>query len=298
MWLHPTVPEPQEMDGFLYKYLIRVLEPIGGTGFSIIAFALVYLQAILLNNFTRKYKLMQTPSYLVGMSYLLITSMFPEWQTLSSPVIVNTCMIGVMFSISELFNTQKPKTILFNIGLMIGLASFFYYPAAFFLLLMIFGLILTRPFRINEWFIGLLGSITPYYFALSYLYLTDQKWKYDLPNIQVVKPFFIDSRWSYLAIGLISILFIVGFSFVRIHIRRQLVHTRKIWSLIMLYMLIAFFVPFINVNDRFDYWILVAVPIACWIGAAFLYPQRKWFGWCFHWGLVAISIVMGYFLNG
>jgi hypothetical protein len=301
LFVHPEVPVPQEMDGNMFRKFIFWLEP-AGTYFpwlySLIAFVLVYTQAILLNNFAVKYKLMQTPSYLVGMSYLLITSLFPEWQTLSSPVIVNTFIVLVLYLLSGLFTAPNPKSVLFNIGLLIGLASFFYFPSISFLLLLIVGLMITRPFRLNEWIIGLLGVVTPYYFLSAYLFLTDKWSNYKLPTISVVTPFFKDSRWSYVAILMLSILIITGYFFVRMNLRRQLVQTRKIWGIVTLYFVIAFIVPFINVNDRFDYWILMAVPAACFAGAAFLYPQRKWFSLVFHWGLVALSVIMGYFLNG
>src|SRR5690606_29133654 len=177
--------------------------------YSILSFALVYSQAIMLNKFVKDNKLMQAPSYLIGMSYLLITSLFPEWQTFSSPLIVNTFLIAVLHQLSTLYNSTHPKTTLFNIGLMIGVASFFYFPSASFLLLMIAGLIFTRPFRINEWLIGLLGAITPYYFLIAWLFITDKWNTYKIPAIHVAKPFFKDSTWSYIAIGMIVFLLIV-----------------------------------------------------------------------------------------
>lgn len=301
LFIHPTVPLPQEMDGQVYRKLLQWLQPVGD-GFpwvySVIAFVLVYSQAVTLNSLVKHYKLMQVPNYLVGMTYLLITSLFPEWQTLSSPLVVNTCMIAVLYQLSGLFTHPKPKSTLFNIGLLIGLASFFYFPSMAFVLLLIAGLIFTRPFRINEWLIGLLGILAPYYFLAAWLYITDRWAMYELPAIQVVTPFFKETKMAYLAIGLLSILILAGFFFIRMNLRRQLVQTRKIWSLILLYFAVAFIVPFINVNNRFDYWILMVVPAACIGAAAFLYPDRKWFGWVFHWGLVAISVLIGFFLNG
>lgn len=301
LFIHPSEPVLQEMDGNVFRKLLLILEPAGNAFpylYSILSFALVYGQAVMLNKFVKDNKLMQSPSYLIGMSYLLITSLFPEWQTFSSPLIVNTFLIAVLQQLSTLNNSTHPKTSLFNIGLMIGVASFFYFPSASFLLLMIAGLIFTRPFRINEWLIGLLGAITPYYFLIAWLFITDRWNAYKIPAIHVAKPFFKDSTWSYIAIGMIVFLLIVGFFFIRSYQRRQLVQTRKIWGIIFLYLAISFVVPFINVTERFDYWILMAVPVACIVAAAFLYPERKWFGWFFHWGLVGLSVLMGYFLNG
>lgn len=296
-----TQPVLQEMDGNVFRKLLVILEPAGSAFpylYSILSFALVYSQAVMLNKFVKDNKLMQSSSYLVGMSYLLITSLFPEWQTFSSPLIVNSFLIAVLLQLSTLFNSQRPKTTLFNIGLMIGVASFFYFPSISFLLLLIAGLIFTRPFRMNEWMTGLMGVLTPYYFLIAWLFITDRFETYRIPAISVAKPFFKDSTWSYIAIGMLSVLMLVGFFFIRNYQRRQLVQTRKIWGIVFLYLIVSFVVPFINVTERFDYWILMAVPSACIAAAAFLYPERRWFGLFFHWGLVALSIVMGYVING
>ncbi|RZL13515.1 MAG: hypothetical protein EOO89_17390, partial [Pedobacter sp.] len=165
-FLSPVVPVPEEMDGFLYSLLLRWLSAPGSSFpllYSIISFLLVYQQAVALNNIVNKHKLTQRPSYLTGMAYLLITSLFSEWEILSSPTIVNTLMIWVLGQMCTIHNSTKPKTILFNIGMAIGLASFFYFPTVVFYLLVMLGIFITRPFALPEWLVVLLGGITPYY---------------------------------------------------------------------------------------------------------------------------------------
>ena len=298
-FLDPVVPVPQEMDGFLYRLLLRWLSEPGESFpliYPLIAYLLVYLQAVSLNTLVNKHKLMQRPSYLTGMAYLLITSLFSEWELLSSPVIVNTLMIWVLGQMCTIHNSNKPKTILFNIGMAIGVASFFYFPTVVFYLLVMLGLFLTRPFRLPEWLVVLLGGVTPYYFFVSWIYLTGRWNTFELPVIHVSRPYFFQSTWSYLAIALILLTVIVGIYFVQTNLRRQLVHTRKNWTMILVYMPVAFFVPFININDRLDYWVLVAVPAAVISSAGFLYPTKKLFPVSMHWAMVCLVVLTGYFL--
>jgi len=113
---------------------------------------------------------MQRPHYLTGMGYLLITSLFMEWNILSSPLIINSLLIWVWSKMSGLHNNQKPKTALFNIGIAIGIATFFYFPSIAFTALIIFGLAITRPFKLAEWIVALLGVITPFFFFLVMLF--------------------------------------------------------------------------------------------------------------------------------
>jgi len=178
MFLHPVIPQAQPIDGFLYKAILNALQSVGKglpILYSVITFTLLYTQAIYFNKLVNDQRIMQRPNYLTGMSYLLITSLFAEWNMLSSPLIINSLLIWVWAKMSGLNAHQKPKAALFNIGIAIGICTFFYFPSLAFAALIIFGLALTRAFKLAEWLIALLGIITPYYFLLAYVFLTD-KW--------------------------------------------------------------------------------------------------------------------------
>ncbi len=300
MFLHPKVPIPQKLDGFLYKAMLQwfsgwnISFPII---YSIIAFALLYIQAISFNKLANAQRMLPKPTYLVGMSYLLITSVFPDWQVLSAPLIINTFLIWILSRLCNLYNNQQAKTSLFNIGMMTGLATFFYFPSIAFALLIIVGLIITRPFKLPEWIIAFLGILCPYYFLGAWVFLTDRWQGYKFPGVAITVPSFHESTWAYTAIIFILLAMIVGSIFVQNNMRRLLVQSRKSWSLIYLYLLVALLVPFLNASHSFSYWILTAVPVAALLAAAFLFPERKWFPQGIHWGMVVLSVVMGYFIR-
>jgi hypothetical protein len=159
------------------------------------------------------------------------------------------------------------------------------------------GLGITRPFRLPEWLMALLGILTPYYFLAAWIFLTDRWHGYHFPGIAVNVPKFNQTIWAYSAVIIVSFTILVGIYFIQINMRRQLLQARKSWNLIFLYLIVAVFVPFLNASQNFDYWILTAVPIASMTGAAFLYPEKKWFAICMHWSMVLISVVMGYYLK-
>jgi len=299
MFLHPAVPEPQQIDGFLYKAVLTLLQPLG-KGFpviySLIAFILLYTQAVYFNKLANDLRIMQRPQYLIGMSYLLITSLFAEWNVLSSPLIINSLLIWVWSKMSGLHSNQKPKSALFNIGIAIGLSTFFYFPSLAFGALIIFGLAITRPFKLAEWLMALLGIITPYYFLLSFVFLTNS-WKgYKFPGFAVTAPVFDQSLWAYAAIIIVLITSMIGLFFIRQNFRRQLIQARKSWNLTFLYLLVALFVPFVNATHTFEYWILSAVPLSALVAATFLYPSKNRYPAVLHWLMVAFVIVISYFV--
>jgi magnesium-transporting ATPase (P-type) len=300
MFLHPKIPQEQLVDGFLYKALLKWMHPIAGSIsviYPIIAYLLLYTQAVSFNKLVNELKLMQKPNYLTGMSYLLVTSLFTEWNMLSAPLIINTLLIWVWARMSGLYNDENPKRSLFNIGIAIGIATFFYFPSLAFVALIIFGLALIRPFKLSEWVIALLGIITPYYFLLAWAFLTD-KWKeYKFPGIAVTSPKFNQTNWSYVAIIVVLITCVAGFFFVQQNFRRQLIQARKSWNLVFLYLVVAVFIPFINATHTFEYWILCAVPLSALLGAAFLYPAKKTVPYILHWIMVAFVIAINYFVH-
>jgi len=300
MFLYPKVPKEQLVDGFLYRALLSWLHPVAGglpVLYAVIAYLLLYTQAISFNRLVNDLRLMQKPNYLTGMSYLLVTSLFSEWNMLSAPLIINTFLIWVWARLSGLHSDNNPKTSLFNIGIAIGLSTFFYFPSMAFAALIIFGLAIIRPFKLSEWLIALLGIVTPYYFVLAWFFLTD-KWKgYKFPGFAITSPKFNQTNWSYLAIILVLLMAAMGLFFIQQNFRRQLIQARKGWNLIFLYLVVAVFVPFINATHTFEYWILCAVPLSAVLGAAFLYPQRKVIPLLVHWAMVAFVIAIGYFVH-
>ena len=300
MFLHPVKPVPQQTDGFLFKELLVQLSNVGDklpAVYPLIAFVLLYTQAIIFNQLANGQRMMQKPNYLTAMAYLLITSLFKEWNVLSAPLIVNSLLVWVWARMAGLGNTKSVTSTLFNIGIAIGVSTFFYFPSIAFAVLVIFGLVVTRPFKLAEWLLCLFGIITPYYFLLSYVFLTD-KWKgYKLPGIAFSLPKFYESRWALAAIIIVLFATVVGLFYIRQNFLRQLVQTRKSWNLVFLYFFVAVGIPFINATHSFEYWILCAVPLSAFVGCAFLYPQKKWFPQVLHWLMVAFVIAFSYFVK-
>ncbi|MBC7536875.1 MAG: hypothetical protein H7258_14380 [Ferruginibacter sp.] len=300
MFLFPQVPKPQQLDGILYRTILKWLAPAGSSFpviYSLIAFFFLYVQAISFNKLLNDQRLLPRPNYLAGMSYLLVTSLFTEWYVLSAPLIINTLLIWVLSRLCNLYNNPNAKTTLFNIGLVTGMATLLYFPSIAFSLLIIVGIVITRPFKLPEWLIAFVGMLTPYYFLGAWFFLTNSWQKYHFPGVSVTLPKFNETGWAYTAIIFVLIIIVIGMVFIQNNIRRLLVQSRKSWSLIYLYLLIALLVPFLNAAHSFDYWILTAVPAAGFAAAAFLFPERKWFALFFHWSLVALSVVMGYFIR-
>lgn len=296
-FINPPIPIVQKSNGFLFNNILNLIKPSLDPHpvlYTCITHLLLFTQAITFNQLLNSRRLMQKPNYLPGMSYLLITSFFSEWNVLSAPLVVNTLMIWVWAKVSNLYNNKNAKTALYNIGMIIGISSFFYFPSLAFSLMIIFALLITRPPKIAEWLISILGIVTPWYFLFVWLFLTDKLYSFHLMGFQISQPLFAQNRLEYIAMIFLLILAIIGGFFVQSFLARQVVQVRKGWGLMVLYLIVALFIPFINISHNFEYWILAAVPVSAFIGCAFFYPRAKWIPMILQWLMVIFVIYMEY----
>lgn len=128
MFSHPQVTQKGSGDGVLFSALLDYLHQQKGAGpvlYPILAFALLYLQAIILSRFIAQQRMMNRPTYLPGMAYLLITSLFQEWNYFTAPLLVNTFLLFVLSALFRIYNQPEARGTIFNIGLALGIASFF-----------------------------------------------------------------------------------------------------------------------------------------------------------------------------
>ncbi len=299
VWLsHPQIPVVQKSDGFLFKDLITTIAPFFDahpTGYFIITYLLLFTQAISFNQVIISRRLMQKPNYLPAMSYLLITSFFSEWNVLSAPLIINTILIWVWSKMSNLNNNQHPKSTLFNVGIAIGVAAFFYLPAFAFAIFIILSLSITRPLKIAEWIIAFIGILTPWYFLACWLFFTNKLYSFRLAGFGFSPPSYESISVELIGISLIVLLITAGVFYVRIFMIKQILQVRKSWAMMLLYLIVAVGIPFISMNHNMEYWLLALFPAAAFTGCAFYYPRIKWIPMVLQWMLVGFVFYIQYF---
>jgi hypothetical protein len=121
-----------------------------------------------------------------------------------------------------------------------------------------------------------LGALTPYYFHAIILFLQDRlSISNFFPHISVKVPVIKRNIWLAASTLLMTIPFLIGGYYVQVHLRKMLIQGRKNWSILLLYLMMAFFIPFINSDQSFHTWILIAAPFAAFHACAYFYPAKK-----------------------
>ena len=209
---------------------------------------------------------------------------------------INSLLFGyTMLAGCSIIRDLKPGI---NAGLVIGIASFLYFPAIGFSILIFFALVTLRPFHLSEWLVGILGIVTPYYFLFAFLFLgnTSNPLTY-LPSVSVSFPKFQQDIWAWGAIVLLIVPFLISGFYIQGNILRMLIQVRKSWSLMLFYLLITLLIPFVNFASTFEYWILCALPFAAFHGYTFFYAEKKWLPVALHWLFVAFALGLNIWIS-
>jgi hypothetical protein len=295
---HPQAALLNNGDGKAYEVFLHLLKNTGSYytfWCSIIAFGLFYLQALLLSVMLAKSKMFVRPNYLAGMAYILITSFFQNMNVLNSALICNTFILLFVNLLIQIYHTPKPKATLFNIGLILCICNLFYSFSFPFLLLGIIGVLTYRAFKLNEYFIFLLGYITPYYCLIAYQYI---KGNFSIANFKLtvhyMLPKFQNNQVGFLSTMIIISLVLFGFMKIQAETGRMNIQSRKSWSILFWGLLISIFIPCLGAD--FHYWVVCLPFDAAFIAAVFYFTKKtKWVSYL-HWILFGYAIFINYFL--
>ena len=298
VFIHPAVPVLHKEDNYLYRLILYALDSVFHNApvfFSVLTFFLIFTQATLFNRICNYHKILPKPNYLPGMSYILITSLLPDWNHFSSPLLLNSIMVWIWYRMIGLYNNNRPDAAIFNIGMLTGIVTLLYIPSFIFLLLVFFALLTMRPFRIREWLTGLLGFTFPYYFLFIILFITNQwNWKSIVPQMRVSLPGIPHLIWTTLGIVLLIVPFMIGGYFVQGNLNKMLIQVRKSWSLSLLYLMTAVLVILVSHSDSYDNWIVTAIPFAAFHAAAYFYAPGKWMPLVLHWITFVFILCINY----
>lgn len=251
--------------------------------------ALIILPALRLNYMLNELKLFSKPAFTTALSYVLITALIPEWNTISVPLAMNIFTIWLLAKMEKLYRVAKPYALIYNTGLIAGLGTMLYASFVPVWLWCFFAVSTTRAFSLREWLMLLLGIVTPFYFLAGILYLINQlpDFLQYVPSFQQHIPAGFSSQSTLIGLSAIGILFLAGFYFYLLQAPKMTVQVRKTWNTILLLLFLLLPVSFIFQEETIQDLLLCAVPLSAFGGNAFLYPRKNLLPNLIFWLLVA-----------
>jgi hypothetical protein len=288
----PTGALRSEADGWLYGLLFQW----AGTPSlwpSILAALLTLAQALTLNAIADRERLMGRSNHLPGMAHLILCSLFPEWWGLSSAMVANTLLIPVWGILNGLFNNPRQGRLLFNAGLLIGVAALFHKPALWLILLVFAALFTMGVKRTADWLVALFGLAIPFYFLLSWLYL-DGRWAEArdlLPRPGLFLPEAgANSYLHFAGMAYMAVLLLYGIWQIQIQIARMLIRSRKVWNILAFYLFLSFAIPYLLAPGDIPSRLLIAPALAVFHASGYLQTKPRWVPEAIH--IAGLAIVV------
>lgn len=288
----PVVAHP-ESEGGLYRYILHYLQGLsfGPVSFALLAFILLFIEAILLNTVVNRFKLLPANSYFPAFCYLLFTSFFPEWNVFSAPLLANLLLVVILPQLLNLYSAQQPRSSAFSLGFFMGIGGLIYAPVLAMLALIWIALLVSRPFRLAEWVVAVVGVLCPYYFLCTILFLLDKLSVIPtlVPAPALSYPDLLPYPWVLGGAVFLLIWFLYGNIRMQQDHMKMMIHARKCWQILLAFVTTGFILAFLPDRFSFSGWLVAFLPMAVFIAMAFWHIQKGWLAMAVH--LCALAYV-------
>jgi len=228
-----------------------------------------------------KYIFIQDRTYLPLFFMILIAGSSRTFQQLN-PVI--PAAIFILLALERMLGTYRVDKLSLNpfeAAFMVAIASLFYAPSVFFLLMIWIAVGILRPGYWREWIYTILGFLMPYLFLYSYYYLSginfsnQSKMLLDFMYLHY-SPGIPSNSYRMFLVFLTILMIISGLAMVRYYPAKKIL-ARRTFMLFFWWFLTVTGVFFLLPSVSTEILILAAVPIAFVLAHFFMYVKsRSW----------------------
>lgn len=248
--------------------------------FNVIFTTLLYYAAALwLNKIVNDFSLIFKNTHLPSLLFIIITGIFPTFFTLDAAIIIIFLQLWVFIRLFNLYKTQQTTMLTFDLGLIVSLASLFYFPAIAWIILVWLALLIFRPFVWREWAASIFGALTPYLFV-AFFYFWVNRWEDFIIIWQPLKNYWqiniFPKNSDYLPLLPMVLILIVSFNKLRENFYKNVVQVRKAQQLLIFSIVITAASFYIKPSFSINHFILLAAPITVFLSYYFLVAKKQW----------------------
>lgn len=278
--VNPVLPVVTPSDGPLYLLLISWLQayPILTVA---VALSLVVIQSLILFYVYQANGFFKRSNFLPAIVILLTYSWNSDFQTLHAILPAGIFIIIALNSIMGMYGRQAAYHQVFTATFSIGIASLFYMPLAYLLLMIWFTLVTYRISTWREYAISVIGFIFPIIYYVSWLL-----WKDDLPaglyrvtdslfniilppRLSIINTIWLSASAFVLAVTMVAVLNIMNDKLISLRRRSWVLFN---FSFTVLVMMLLSGWPMLSANYLFF------IPMSFFItGSVILLKRKFWF---------------------
>ncbi len=254
-----------------------LLDPLANV---LLTAVLVVAQGLWVNRLVNEYNLLSKPSFLPALLFVTVSSLLSPFLTLNLPLVTNFLMIGLAQGILSIHRKDEARSVMYNLGMVVGLGTLLYFPFIAMLVLLWISLILFRPFNWREWLSVLMGFLTVYFFIGFFYYWTDSFGRFyqiwlPLGNKFVLAP--VISRYDYITFLPVAFIFVLAAFSLQKNFFRSYVQIRKSFQALFAMSILAILCFYLDPDSGVSHFLLAALPAAVFMAYYFLNARIRWF---------------------
>ncbi len=295
-WFFVEAPMLDMQPGILSTYIYSALGA-ESTLLKLLSIVLIIFQAIQINRVVSLNRLTSVNSLFPGLFYILLISLSINLLPLYPALLANTFIIIMYIDVfNQTRNIELPLK-MFNVGMYAGLASLFYFPYIFFLLVGCLGVLYLRTFKMKDFARAIIGALVPYILLGTILYLSghlDDLYKDHFNNVFSLID--IDGYFYWkdnVIIGIYAMISIVALAISNSFGKGLNIHVRKKISVIFLSLLSAMAMTVMVPHTDISSLLFLSVPLCILMGAMFLTLEKQ-FAEILHFILFITALIFQY----
>lgn len=248
--------------------------------FNVLITTLAYYAAGLwLNKIVNDFSLIFKNTHLPSLLFVIITGIFPTFFTMDAAILIIFLQLWIFIRLFKLYKAHQATILSFDLGVIVSIASLFYFPAIAWIVLVWIALLIFRPFNWREWTSSILGAITPYLFV-AFFYFWVNRWDDFIILWQPLKNYWqiniFPKNSDYLPLIPMGLILIVSFNKLRENFYKNVLQVRKAQQLLIFSIIITAGSFYIKPSFSINHFILLAAPFTVFLSYYFLVAKRLW----------------------
>ncbi|MBA3706984.1 MAG: hypothetical protein H0W84_14105 [Bacteroidetes bacterium] len=263
---------------------------------TFIGFLLIIAEAFLLNYIVTKNEVIIKQSYLPALFYIILMGNNISMLTLYPPLFANLFLLFALNTLLSSYRKDVAFSQVFDAGILVSIASLFYFPSIIFLPVLGIGLLILRPFIWREWVISFIGVIVPYLFIITYYFYNDTLnylWydKFFFPILEKKSGLNFPKAF-YLMLGISSLIILFSFGKVLGTLNAGAQKTKKGILLLIWLFIFSCLSVFIAPEITTKYFAPMLIPASVFCAYYFVNIKKRWWA-----ELLFLLLIVSIFVN-
>lgn len=262
--IHFFVPTPEYSGptGFLYGEWIGTSAPVGAW-FWVTLLLIIQLYTIIL--ICLQLKISTEATLIPGLAFVLCAVMIPEFGTFQPMIFANTFLLLALLQLFMISPRQPSSKQIYNAGLCIAVATFFYSSFMFFLIAGVSGINIIRSYRFNDIRVLILGFLTPFFLAGVYYFWFDlfsDYWSGIFKDLGLIS-FRYTSNWFHIGAVIFMMLLVLSMVINSVQVMNKKTNIKQNYFKILYWFLFSCFIMTLpQKNLGVEHLMVLAVPLS------------------------------------